>query len=60
MSPRDEAMVLGVEDARFPAERGIASVPTAFRATRRGGDLNIVSCTPTSNFGVRYFPTATI
>jgi len=39
-----EAIARAAEDAGFNVERGIASLPTAFRATKGTGALNIVYC----------------
>jgi amidohydrolase len=39
-----EAVAQACEDAGFVVERGIASLPTAFRATSGSGDLHIVFC----------------
>lgn len=36
-----EAVAQGAQDAGFNVERGIASLPTAFRATKGQGELNI-------------------
>jgi len=39
-----EAVALAAEQAGLDVERGIASLPTAFRATKGSGDLHIVFC----------------
>ena len=39
-----EAVAAACERAGFVVERGIASLPTAFRATSGGGDLHVVIC----------------
>jgi amidohydrolase len=39
-----EAVALAAEQAGLEVERGIASLPTAFRATKGGGDLHVVFC----------------
>jgi amidohydrolase len=39
-----EAVALATENAGFEVERGIAALPTAFRATKGDGDLHIVFC----------------
>ncbi|MDH2904034.1 MAG: M20 family metallopeptidase [Actinomycetota bacterium] len=39
-----EAVATAAERAGFVVERGIADLPTAFRATKGEGDLNIVFC----------------
>ncbi len=39
-----EAVASAAEQAGFVVERGIASLPTAFRATKGSGDLHIVFC----------------
>jgi amidohydrolase len=39
-----EAVALATENAGFEVERGIAALPTAFRATKGNGDLHIVFC----------------
>ena len=39
-----EAVALAAEKAGFVVERGIADLPTAFRATKGSGELRIVFC----------------
>jgi amidohydrolase len=39
-----EAVATGAEKAGFEVERAIASLPTAFRATKGSGDLHLVFC----------------
>jgi amidohydrolase len=39
-----EAVAAAAEKAGFRVERGIADLPTAFRATKGSGELNIVFC----------------
>jgi len=39
-----EAVAAAAEKAGFRVERGIANLPTAFRATKGSGELNIVFC----------------
>jgi amidohydrolase len=39
-----EAVAAAAENAGFRVERGIADLPTAFRATKGSGELNIVFC----------------
>lgn len=39
-----EAVAVACERAGFEVERGIASLPTAFRATSGSGDLHVVLC----------------
>jgi amidohydrolase len=39
-----DALANAAEDWGFRVERGIASLPTAFRATKGSGELNIVYC----------------
>jgi amidohydrolase len=39
-----EAVALAAENAGLEVERGIASLPTAFRASKGNGDLHIVFC----------------
>jgi amidohydrolase len=39
-----EAVAMAAEKAGFIVERGIADLPTAFRATRGSGELHIVFC----------------
>ena len=39
-----EAVARACEDAGFTVERGIAALPTAFRATKGNGSLNVVLC----------------
>jgi amidohydrolase len=39
-----EAVATAAEAAGFTVERGIASLPTAFRATKGDGDLHVVFC----------------
>jgi amidohydrolase len=39
-----EAVALAAENAGLEVERGIASLPTAFRASKGSGDLHVVFC----------------